>query len=510
MPRGSVILPRSLLPLAVLLAVAGGWLLLDGRGRSTDDGAEASRGPEGAGIRLFPFASADIALIEVDRADGVLAFTRGDGGDWRFTRGCDDRADDAAATELAGIIVETSALSLLTETVTGEEASRFGLSGDDAVTLRVTARDGRTVACTVGLRNPVLAACYALVDGRPGTWTVPYTLRVRLLSLPDIVRLRRLWPGFVPATVETLALRPAGAAAADLFARDDAGVWWLRVPADGSARAGAVFAAYARLYADRVTRRDGVDWWRAQDRAIDNLTFQLGQIDVKLFGAREAPAETLQAAGLLPAPLSVRVVLRGGDTLLAAFGDLDGDGNLFALRDGRSHLLRVGAAVAGVAAAPLTGFLRTDALPFALSGADSFTLENAGHATVRAWRRDKVWSTSLVPLPGAGSSAVDLVKDLLITLDRLPIVRPLPPVTSGRDPLARESRFALTVWRAGRAVPDFEAHFGWMEAGGDAASGAVALWMPATGQLLVVPEEIVSSLRALFLTAGGDANGVRN
>jgi hypothetical protein len=102
------------------------------------------------------------------------------------------------------------------------------------------------------------------------------------------------------------------------------------------------------------------------------------------------------------------------------------------------------------------------------------------------------------------------VKDLLITLDRLPIVRPLPPVTSGRDPLARESRFALTVWRAGRAVPDFEAHFGWMEAGGDAASGAVALWMPATGQLLVVPEEIVSSLRALFLTAGGDANGVRN
>lgn len=506
MPRGSVILPRSLLPLVVLLAVAGGWLLLDGRGRPTDGDAEASRDPDGAGVRLVPFEPADIALIEVERTAGVLAFSRDVAGAWRFTRGCDDRADDAAATELAGIIVETSALSLLAETATGEEAARFGLSGDDAVTLRVTARDGRTAACTVGLRNPVRAACYALVAGRPGTWTVPYTLRVRLLSLPDIVRLRRLWPGFAPATVETLALRPAGAVAPDLFARDGAGAWWLRVPVDGSARAGTVFAAYARLYGDRETRRDGTAWWRAQDRAVDNLTFQLGQIDVKLFGAREAPAETLRAAGLLPAPLSVRVALRGGETLRVAFGHPDGDGNQFALRDGRSHLLRVGAAVAGVAATPLADFLRTDALPFALSGTDSFTLKDAGRATVRAWRRDSVWSTSLVPLSGAGPSAADLVKDLLVTLDRLPIVRPLPPVPAGRDPLARESRFVLTVWRAGRSVPDLEAHFGRMEAGGDAASAPAALWMPATGQLLVVPAEIVFSLRALFLTAGGGAN----
>ncbi len=506
MPRRSVDLPRSLLPLAVLLAVAGGWLLLDGRGRPTDGDAEASRGPDGAEIRLVPFTPADIALIEVDRTAGVLALARGDAGVWRFTRGCDDRADDAAVMELAGNIVESSASSLLAETAAGEEAARFGLSGDDAVTLRVTARDGRMAACTVGLRNPVRAACYALIDGRRGTWTVPYTLRVRLLSLPDLVRLRRLWPGFVPATVETLALRPAGAVAPDLFARDAAGDWWLRVPADGSARAGAVFAAYARFYADRVTRRDGADWWRAQDRIIDNLTFQLGQADVKLFGAREAPAETLRAAGLLPAPLSVRVALRDGQTLRVAFGVADGEGNLYALRDGRPHLLRVGAAIAGVVAAPLADFLRTDALPFALSGADSFTLNDTVRATVRAWRRDKVWSTSLVPLPGAGPSATDLVKDLLIAFDRLPIVRPLPPMMAGRDPLASESRFVLTAWRAGRPVPDLEAHFGRMGVSGDAVSAPAALWMPATGQLLIVPEEIVLSLRALFLTAGGGAN----
>lgn len=506
MSRRSVILPRSLLPLAVLLAVAGGWLLLDGRGRPNDGGAEGPRGPDGEGIRFVPFAPADIVLIEVDRTDGAFALARGVAGAWRFTRGCDDRVDDAAATELAGIMAETRALSLLAETAAGEEAARFGLSGSDAVTLRVTARDGRMSACTVGLRNPVRAACYALIDGRRGTWTVPYTLRVRLLSLPDIVRLRRLWPGFVPATVETLALRPAGAAAPDLFARDGDGAWWLRVPADGSARAGAVFAAYVRLYGDRVARRDGADWWRAQDRTIDNLMFQLGQTDVKLFGAREAPPETLRAAGLLPSPLSVRAVLRGGEMLRAVFGGLDGDGNLSALRDGRPHLLRIGAAIAGVASAPLAGFLRTDALPFALSGADSFTLKNPGRATVRAWRRDKVWSTSLVSLSGTGPSAADLVQDLLLTLDRLPIVRPLPPPPSGRDPLARESRFVLTVWRAGRSVPELEAHFGRMEAGGDAASAPAALWLPATGQLLVVPGEIVSSLRALFLTAGGGVN----
>ena len=506
MSRGSIILPRSLLPLAVLLAVAGGWLLLDGRGRQTDGGAEALRDPGGRGIRLVPFLPADIALIEVDRIDGVLALARGAAADWRFTRGCDDRADDAAATELAGIVAETSAFSLLAETATGEEAARFGLSGDDAVTLRVTARDGRTAVCTVGLRNPVRDACYALVAGRSGTWTVPYTLRVRLLSLPDIVRLRRLWPGFVPATVETLALRPAGAVAPDLFARDGAGAWWLRVPADGSARAGTVFAAYARLYGDRETRRDGVAWWRAQDRAVDNLAFHLGQIDVKLFGARDAPAETLRTAGLLPAPLSLRVALRGGETLRVAFGGPDGDGNLFALRDGRSHLLRVGAAIAGVAAAPLADFLRTDALPFALSGADSFTLKHPGRATVHAWRRDRVWSTSLVSLPGAGPSASELVEDLVLTLDRLPIVRPLPPTPAGRNPLAGENRFVLTAWRAGRSVQDLEAHFGRLTAGGDADSAPAALWMPATGQLLVVPEEIVSSLRALFLIAGGGAN----
>ena len=507
MPRGSSILPRSLLPLAVLLAVAGGWLLLDVRGRPTDGGAEAPRGPGGDGVRLVPFAPADIALIAVDRADGAFALARGAAGDWRFTRGCDDRADDAAATELAGIMAETSASSLLPETAAGEAAAGFGLSGDDVVTLRVTARDGRTAACTVGWRNPVRGACYALIDGRSGTWTVPYTLRVRLLSLPDIVRLRRVWPDFVPATVETLALRPAGAAAPDLFARDGAGAWWLRVPADGNARAGAVFAAYARLYDDRETRRDGADWWRAKDRALDDLTFQLGQTDVKLFGAREAPAETLQAAGLLPAPLAVRIALRGGETLRVAFGGAVGDGDLFALRDGRPNLLRVGANIGGVAAAPLADFLCTDALPFALARADSFTLEHAGHAPVRARRRDEAWSTSLVSPPGAGPSAADLVKDLVMTLDRLPIVRPLPPAPAGRDPLAGENRFALTVWRDGRPAPDPAVHFGRLAAGGDAAAPEAAIWIPAIGRLLVVPGEIVTSLLALFLTAGGRADG---
>lgn len=501
MPRRGAILPRSLLPLAVLLVVAGGWLLLDGRGRPGGGGA-GGPGSGGEGIRPFPFAPADVVLIEIGRADGALALARDAGGAWRFSRGCDDRADDVAAAELAEILAGVTASPLLPETAAGEVAVRLGLAGPEAVTLRLTASDGRSAACTVGLRNPVRGACYALVDGRPGTWSVPYTLRVRLLSLPDIARLRRLWPPFLPAEVETLALRPAGAGAPDLFARDDAGAWWVRVPADGPARAGALFAAYTRLYGDREARRDGAAWWRAQDRAIDNLAFELGRTDVELFGPREAPAESLRAAGLLPAPLSVRVVLRGGATLRVAIGGPDGEGNLFALRDGLPHLLRIGATAGGLAAAPLADFLRGDALPFALAGADSLTLQRAGGGTVRAWRRDGGWSTSLVTSSGAGPSAADLVEDLVTTLDRLPIVRPLPPAPAGREPLAAPDRFALTAWRGGAAAPALEARFGRLAADGAAPA---ALWLPASGQLLVVPDALLIGLRALFLGADAGA-----
>lgn len=489
-------LPRSFWLLLALLGAAVAALVVS---QALQRGAPEA----GAEARLLPgLDAARVTALALARDGGELVLRRGEGG-WRFAAGFADRADSAAAAALVRDLCEAPALPLLPDGGEGDDGASLGLEGPRALRLRLEVAGGPPAQVVLGLPNPVRELCYARVEGRAGVWGVSPRLRERFEALPDAARLRRLWPRFAPTDVETMARR-AGAGPADLFARDAQGRWWLRAPVGGAAVAGAPFAAYSARYADRVVRRDGADWWRACDRAVDELLFKVGEVPVSSFGRRDAPPETLRAAGLAPPVASLHAVLRGGQTFAAACGGDALTGHVFALRDGLPHLLRVGGAFAEPLATPVSGLVNADAVDFALALADSIRLQRGDRPPVRAHREGKIWHVAGRPNGPIRPTPGDLVSDLCLTIDRLPFLAVLPPAARREEALAPANRFVLSVWGPGGPAAGRTVEFAPLAPGPGrepavAAAAVAGAWFPQDGRLLGVDRELLVTLRNLFL-----------
>ncbi len=495
--------PRSLLPLLLVLAVAVAWLAIGERGGRHRP--EPAGGPGADAI--VPFPAADVVRLEATLAGREVVLARSAPDQWRLEGGVVDDVDPASVRGLLEKLCAETASAPLPGGEKGDAAD-LGLT-PSAARLRVASAGGAAVDLQIGEYNPVLDRCYAQGAGRAGVFTISTDLVSLLRELPDSVRRRWLWPAPAFADVETLARRPAGAAAADLFARDERGRWWLRAPADGPRRVGPLFADYDRLYGDRRRVEGGASWWRASDRALADLVFRLGETQVRRFGPAQAPPETLRALGLAGEPLAVRIALRGGVVLRARFGPGGPGADVWAQREDYPGPLLVVASGPAAAAAPLAALVNIDALPFTLDAADSLTVERPDRpGVVRVWREGKKWRLRAAPSAAAAESAAgarrapgprpeDVLGDLVTTLERLPLVRPLPPAPAGHDPLAAPYRAVLTVWSPGEGAAT--AQLGLLAAG---SGERAACWSPATGRLVEVPREILGTIKGMFLAMG--------
>lgn len=527
MPSSRNPVPRSLWPLLVLLLAAGAWLLFGqrgpgpgapgslpgvappewgggeeaaegaGGGAGGEAGGEAGAAPRPAGGQpLLPFVAAEVVRITAAGPGVDAALTRDEGG-WRLER---PWLDDLDGEQIGEILAQWAAEWLVplpeVPDPTPAQLQEYGVAEGAGLTLTVTARDGRAAAAVLGRRNPVLERAYVRVPGRPGLFTIAAGVADQVAALPHPARLRQLWPYFELGDIDTVAVRPAGAAAADVFALDGEGRWWLRQPADGAARLAPAAVDYARHYGDRRRTDGATAWWRASDRAVRDLLFQLRDTRVKRFLLAAAPAESLRAAGLGPRSLAVRAVdvVAGGVSIRqVAFGPRLAAGEWAAARHG--HLLRVDAPGPTSAARPLADLLDLSALPLSPDNFDSLRIERPDGSGVTGRRHDRDWS---VDLPGNATSESTpgvLFGHMVLRLERLAIRRVLPPV-KGRDPLAEPYRFYLTAWLRDGAVADLD--LGLLAGADDEA----AVWNSADGRLVAVDREILVDLKTLFMSLG--------
>jgi hypothetical protein len=369
--------------------------------------------------------------------------------------------------------------------------------------LIVEDKQNQRIALTIGQRNPLSDRYYASGAGRSGVFTVSSSLVDALQSLPEWIRLRRLWPVFARARVETFTVAQPALPAADVFLRSGDGLWWLVEPPDGLRRLGGIAPRYDRHYGDRRRQAAGQVLWRASDRKLEGLLFKLTDTPVKAFGLLQAPDDSLRAVGLKPPLVSVSLALAaGGPRLTADFGYQTKADRMAALRGGQPNLLEVTTFARDDLLAPLAQFLDASVLPFTLALADSFLLRQDGAAPLRVYRSPQGWQTTLSPRVAPYTSvqeATNLLHDLVVYLDRLEIETVLPPVLEG-TPLSAGYRYALTAWLPSADGPQkFVVQFGHVE-----DSRQPAAYFPADGKLLGIPGSILVTLRSMSNALGFD------
>jgi hypothetical protein len=488
MRSGSI--PRGVVPLLALLAVALIWLLVLELGHGVD---------LDAGAALAPFPGTELASLDLSVRERSLVL-RWEPVGWRLQGVVNDLADSSRAEALAGAVCGEFTGPVLPGSQDEVSSAEYGLAGADALRMQLAARDGRQVDVSLGSRNPVSGRVYAAGAGRSGVFTVSPELAQQLDGLPDSVRLLTLWPTFNRAGVETLAIARGGSQSSDLFVRRD-GLWWVREPANDLRRLGIVAPEYERIYGDRRVELDGVAWWRASERTIINLLHMLNLTKVREFGPAPAPAESLRAAGLNPYTVAVRLGGPGiGPAQRATFGGPRGRGAMAATRAGLPNLLAVSEDARELLLAPLVEFVDNDALPFAPALADSFVLASSDLPPLRIRRGSEGWEverpgtsprSTAARQPGVVADA-DLITDLIYHLDHLEIQWPLPPET-GAEPFRGGYVVTMRFWMPGEPVATpREVLCGRLD-----QSGAVGFWFPAGGRLLRVHRDILNTLRSL-------------
>lgn len=486
--------PPGLLLVTVLVLVAAVWLLV------LERGGEQEVDPD-TGAPLLPFPATAITRLVVTQPAGEVrleATARG----WELSGLAVDLVDPTLVAHLLQSLRGEFTGTVLPGTQDRSARNRYGIEPDARLRVRVVGTDSRTIALAIGAGNPVNGRYYAAGAGRSGVFTVSPELVERLAGLPNSIRLRRLLPPFEQAAVETVAIGRPGRVSPDLFVRADDGHWWLRQPTDGRRRLGTIAREYDTYYGDRRRELSGQSWWLASDRALTHLVYLLDETGVREFRPGPAIPESLQAAGLAPPTVTVRLVLGGGgQDLRMACGAAFGQGRMAASRQDLPNVLLVTDESREELLAPLSRFLETGALPFTLAVADSFQLRRNDVPPLFAHRTGENWRARLPERSAEQADRIkdeDLLGDLVVYLDRLSCLEVLPP-RPGEIPLAPGYRIEMSVWlREVDGVSRTELVFGYLRDSND-----VAVYFPDGGKWLRVPNFILSTLRTMFFALAG-------
>lgn len=487
------------------VAVAAGAFLWSTRAgtRAGAGGATSATG----GLLLPPSASPVDAVLVSARGNSVRLERQATGA-WTLSGTLEDDADQVAVAALVDTLLAARGGPLLPGTEPGDR--RYDFNGPEGVQVLVHRADGSTVDFALGVVNPVTGTRYATGAGRKFCFTVPLALRDRLAALPDGVRATILLPGLVPAAVREVVIE-GGDEPVRLSFRD--GAWWLAEPADAG-RLGPLSAAYQARYDDR--RRVDADgrWLRASQAAVRRLVHDLSATTVReLLPA--AQADDLAARWQLDPPwrrvrLSgpglrphLRGTARGGeDTAELVLGPPLSATQAPVSRNG--HVLVAGREAVESLLLPLGALVELGALPLPAREADLVEVDWEGRPLLRGARRGepdaadgrRAWLADLPAAEGWLGAEADrhgLVRDLVVNLERQRIVAVLPPVTRG-NPLRDSGRTVVTLtFGSGPGAQVHRREVGWLREPVDGARAAV--WDPATGQLLGIPDDLPITMR---------------
>jgi hypothetical protein len=449
---------------------------------------------QGRGLQggpLFDVASADVRAVEIRRPGATGTIERTDHG-WRLTGDVDDLVDVKRFESVLASLLAGEGGPVLAGTEPDER--RFGFGGESSVELVLYLVGGGRRRLALGDANPVSGLVYASGLGRVGVFGVGGGLYAEAARLPDAVRLPRLLPRLDTTDLDSLTLARRGDTPL-VFARLDDGRWWLRLPGGVDDLAGRA-ARYHGRYADRQRTAAGATWVLADRRRLRDVVYRATDTAVVSF----SPPGSLHPS-LDPPYRTVYLHRTAGDTWSVALGeDLGQQRSLVPALRQTAPVITRGEVLVAVEGSR-SDFLDLGALSVLVEDADSLTVDEpdrpllwgvkADDPEARRRERRSVWDARTPAgwtLVFGPETTADHLGDLQTHLDRLPVDAVLPP--SPNDPLQPTLR-----WRVRTVMPDGTVSTVWL--GSLAADGRPALWEPRDGKVLVIPGEILLSLRNL-------------
>jgi len=477
---------------------------------------------------LFPVDPEQIEGFLLTKGKLQYRFDRQVDGSWSLSGATSDYLNPGAMRSLVAVLPVALGGAILPGTESEDRRYRF--NSPEAIRLRVYLTNGENISLALGVSNPVTGNYYGSGAGRDGCFPVAAPFRDKLFMLPIKVQAVRVLPVFERDIVQSMTLSRSGRD--HQFKRID-GKWWLLLP--DTELAGALVGqpptvlSYQAVYDDRRRQDEEGLWLMASDQAVGQLIYEVSSVPVKdIKSPREAPRYLVQWD--LDPPWR-QVVLRGpglnsdpsapvADQYTIAFGPPVRENLVPALR--RGNVMQVDFEAVNLLEEGLDALVEQQALNVMARGADHFRMERAGQLVIEGERKGEAstaegrtaWKTIF---PAKAESRYTemtrngMTQDLVVNLNRLDVLAPLPPTTN-RAVLAEQERVRMVLTWSAEGQTDSEPRelileFGYLEADQLPAgtklartqddSPAVGLWFPATGKLLQVPSQFMTTARNL-------------
>ncbi|MBU8871226.1 MAG: DUF4340 domain-containing protein [Gemmatimonadales bacterium] len=483
---------------------------------------------------LYPYPPEQIEGFLLTTGGAQYRLDRTGEGTWTLTGALTDFVNAAALEKALRELTSAAGGPLMPGTQ--PEDRRFEFNGPGAIRLTVFDRDGGRTPLALGAVNPVTGLVYASGAGRGSCFPVTLEIQRLLAGLPEAVRTKTLLPKFPLQSVTGVEIE-GGPSNIRLLRQQDQ--WWLKAADSGLNDLHPLVSSYHAMYQDRQREQEGELWLLADPDAVGLLLDETCALIVREFVPAGLAEANLVDWNLKP-PYR-RVTLSGRalnpdprygdpDRLDIAFG-LSLDGELVPARRLENVMLTDERALKSLEK-PASELVEIQALAFPVVLADSISVLFQGGEVLRGHRDlelfadilegknkdlDRVegrrsWVTDFPDLPSIVPSTLSKhlrVRNLVVDLERIPILTVLPPV-SDDGMFRKEGRSKVTVFifeEEGLRSEVLE--FGWLvpehlpQGVGSMLNTdegePAGLWRPQTGQLMQVPDQTLVTIRNLAI-----------
>jgi len=435
------LLPKSVVPLLILIVVAVIWLVID-------------RDPPEQNKFLLDMKFESISSVEILHDDIVVEIAKTDSG-YSLSGTVNDKADQEAISKFLRSLCNLKVVEIPVVT----DGASVGLGQ-----LSITAFDGeKTVTCRLGKMNPVSGDYYMACSNRPEIVTIDGLFVSLLNNIPFSLRQRLLF-GEEAEYAEIIKVRFPGSEKFDEFIKDGDS-WWLVNNSGDDSRLGEVVTRKRDLYNDRT--RDGA--YQADENLISNL----------LFIARSAKVTHSSTVKIEP-PVSAAISI--GSTIVEF--SYSGKEQVECWRNSNPYPLKVNKKLFNYAFGNLQTWLMTKVTDIEISSADSLRVSVLGLTPITAQKESDNWVVEDQDLG-------DQFSDLALEIERMEIVSVLD---TEEYPLAEISRANIEIWIHGNSEPVV------MKFGRNSDNSKLLCLMD--GVTVEVTPQMITTLRTLYMAAG--------
>lgn len=434
-------LPKSVIPLLLLIVVAVIWLVID------SDSPEQNNS-------LLDMTPESISSVEILHDDIVVEIAKTDSG-YSLSGTVNDKADQQAIGRFLRSLCNLKVIEIPIIT----DATNIGLGQ-----IRITVFDGeKTVTCRLGKMNPVSGDFYMACSNRPEIVTVDGVFVSLLNNIPFSLRQRLLF-GKEAKYADKIKVRFPGSEKFDEFEKDG-NSWWLVNYSDDDSRLGEVVTMRRDLYNDRT--RDGD--YQADENLISNL----------LFIAHRAKVTHSSTVKIEP-PVAAAIAI-GSAKVEFSYPEKE---QVECWRNSNPYPLQVNKKLYDHAFGNLQAWLLTKVTDIEVSTADSLRVSVLGKTPITANNKSGKWVVEALDLG-------DQFSDLALELERMEIIS----VLDTEEYLLTETSTAnIEIWIDGKSKPVVMKF-------SRSSDGSKLLCLMDSVTVEVAPQ-MIATLRTLYMSAG--------